>query len=308
MLCASVAAAACNEPPRVGADTARPAAPSERPVTRVPDSSRASRPDSAHARASDSIVQREDAALPAIPFDSTLPRPSYPQLPGWLVVGFYPGEIQSDTTPVTEPVITIYPFDSAWARVDRRRPFTLLLASGTVTAFSRGRVGKDEMWDGTDLSVRFARPASRGKSLASWLLPADTALEASALRIHDSLSADGNLRTWTAGPVKLVLRRVSKTSARLYGEQPGSTPIALRLVTIDTATDRDMGADSPAMLSLSDDWRLPHVGAAFRLGKAGPIVVVMRVSGYECQNYHVVVFSGSVTTVLDEPHYYYCQQ
>ena len=56
------------------------------------------------------------------------------------------------------------------------------------------------------------------------------------------------------------------------------------------------------------DWRVPRIGAAFRLGTAGPIVVVLRESGYECENVRVAIFDRlAPSRIVDEPDYYYCQ-
>ena len=309
LLWLSATVVACHEPPRVEADTAMQTTPSVQPTARVPDSNRSNRSDSARAPTADTIVARPAATLPPLLQDSSLPKPSYPQLPGWLVVGLYMGEPKASGAPAPDPVITIYPFDSAWARVDRRRAFTLVLPAGPATVFSNARISKDDQFaaDGTELSVRAAPPIADGKFFAGWLLPTDTAVEATPLPIHDSLAADGNLRTWTAGPVRLVLRRTSKTAAHLTGEGAGFKPADFGVVGINAATDSSMGVDSPAAFSLSDEWRVPYIGAAFRLGKAGPIVIVFRVSGYECQNYHIVAFGETATEVIDEPHYYYCQ-
>lgn len=296
MLWLSAIVVACHEPRRVDTDTATHAAPSGRSSAGIPDSNRA---DTARALKADSIVPRQGAAPAAVSLDSSPAKPSYPRAPGWLVVA---GLLAPE-----DSVITIFPFDSAWRYVDRRGKFTLLFRDGATAVLSNVRMLGHDEWVGIDLAVRAAAPVRAEGFFAGWLLPMDSAVGAIALPIQDSLSADGNLRTWSAGPVRLVLRRTSRTSAQLTGEQPGLKPAHLQLVAIDTATDNHMGTESPATLSLSEGWRLPNVGAAFRLGTAGPFVVVFLESGYECQNYRVVIFSKSATEIIEEPHYYYCQ-
>jgi hypothetical protein len=77
-------------------------------------------------------------------------------------------------------------------------------------------------------------------------------------------------------------------------------------IDVDSAADEHMGVDSDSLLTL-DNWRMPDVVAAVRLGERWPVVAIVYFSGYECSNYSIVIFRRSEITPIEEPHYYECQ-
>lgn len=306
LLLATAALGSCREPrPALATDTARRVAPD---TSNLSASARSMPADSATVRPGGTTPRSPDSLPNVAPADSSMPKPSYATIPGWLVVNaLHPLNDEDRAAPATDSVLTIFPFDSAWAHVSPRRPLTLLLPNGTTTTvFSNLKLSRHNTGNGSDVVFRSARPLAKAPFFAAWLLPAESAIAATTLPIRDSISADGNLRTWTAGPVRFVLRRLSKLSAKLTAEAAGVKPESLLVAEIRVDADTAMGFDSPAMLDLKEDWRLPTVGAAFRLGISGPIVIVYEAQGYECESYYILVFRQSRIERIDEPHYYSC--
>jgi hypothetical protein len=247
-------------------------------------------------------------AIAGSPAPYALPRASYPGVPGWLVIDGLHAQSADDMAAPRDAgyTISIFPFDSAWTRVDARSSLTLILPNGATRVVPQGRAWRKDSWDATVLSVRASDGAATSAVAAAWLLPALSVPDAAVLPVRDSLSPNGDWRSWTAGPVWFVLRRTDSISAVLTAERDGWASHVVRRVAIDSALDRAMGADPQTKLSLQSDWRLPLVIAAYRFGRSGAIAAVLTESGYECQNYFVVVFLASGIEVIDEPHYFFC--
>ena len=307
--------AACHESVKESAaDTTRTADTVGHPSTRASLDARA--PDTARPVAPDTMG-RPHAVSPPVDTrgDSSLPRRSYASAPGWLVIGprspveddeTLEGKLQVNDTNF-DSAIVVYPFDSAWARVDRRRALTLLTPRATTRLSLDGWVKRDDdRWDGTVIGVHPAHRLDMSPVLTGWLLPSDSATGASALPMHDSLTRDGSLRIWTIGSARIVLRRTGVLTAKLTAEREGLASLPLRLVSVDSADDSHMGAESDSILSLKGNWRVPRVVGAFRLGSSGPVAVVLMERGYECINYRVVLFLESRIELFDDPHYYAC--
>jgi hypothetical protein len=251
--------------------------------------------------------------LAGAPTDSFLPKWTYDSVPGWLVIeDMWADPVAAPfrrNTARREPdsLVVIFPFDSSWARADRRRSLTLLLPEGAATVFPNRFVGKyDHDEDATVVALRSSRRFSLSGLFAAWLLPTEYAKDAVALPIHDEVSADSSRRTWSIGPARLVLRRSSPVQATLTAERDGARPEDVRKIGVDTAADNHWGVESPKTLSLVEKQRIPMIGSAFRVGHNGPIVVVYEQSGYECLNVYAVVFFEHRIRVLDEPSFYEC--
>lgn len=264
------------------------------------------------------------AAVPAPPppdtgaasADSELPPPSYASVPGWLVMGGrgFPRHIgdstDSDRRAYTgidiDSGIIIFPADARWARVGTGTALTLLQPVGSVTLYPGGAAEHEQYSPATLLRAR-ALPAVELRKLSiGWMLPASSSAAMTALVVRDSVAPDSSAMTWTADSVRFVLRLTGKRSAELSASRLGRNPVHIFGMAVDSAADEDMGVDSDSLLTL-DNWRMPSVVAAFRLGDPWPVVAVIYFSGYECSNHSVVVFTASSIRSIDDPHYYECQ-
>jgi hypothetical protein len=264
---------------------------------------------------SDTVPHAHEPELAGVPTDSFLPKWTYDSVPGWLVIE----DLWADPVAATfrrntarlEPdsVVAIFPFDSSWARADRRRSLTLLLPEGAATVFPNRFLGKyDHDDDATAVALRSSRRFSLSGLFAAWLLPTEYAKDAVALPIHDEVSADSSRRSWSIGPVRLVLRRSSSVEATLTAERDRVHPEEVRKIGVDTAADSHWGLESPKTLSLVDKWRVPMIASAFRVGNNGPIVVVYAQSGHECLNVFAVVFFPNRINLMDKPSFYECER
>lgn len=294
---------ACALPACVAKSTAEKAkgadsAPAQRLAPQTPASKQ-----TVAAKSADSAQALPVPGTATVTPDSSLPKPSFEKLPGWLVIG---GPFVVSPATSTDSVLIVFPFDSAWLRGHGPTPLALLQGDH-LTSISAARRGEPQPYSqGIYLVVHGVPPVSEGRSVVGWLLRSDSAAGATAFPVHDSLSPDGNLRTWTAGPVRLVLKRVDKTSAQLTGSLSGVKPVDLESVAVNAETDSHMGIDSTTSLDLRDDWRIPKILAALRLGATSPIVVIVEESGYECANYRIIVFDHAGIELIEEPHYSYC--
>lgn len=301
--------ASCRERAAAAADTARQAPPpvvardTVKPIAAPADT------------VADTVPHMHEPEVSSVPTDSFLPKWTYDSVPGWLVINSlstYPTEarfLRNAARLQPDSVVAIIPFDSSWARADRRRSLTLLLPEGGETVFPNGFVRRLDEYsedNATVVTLRSSRRFSLSGLFAAWLLPTEYAKDAAALPIHDEVSADSTRRTWSIGPVRFVLRRTSPIQATLTAERDGVQPEEMNTIGVDTANDNHMGVESPKTLSLVDEWRVPKIGSAFRLGKNGPIVVVYERSGYECANLFAVVFFEHRIAFMDGPEFYLC--
>lgn len=202
--------------------------------------------------------------------------------------------------------IIVFPNDARWGSVGTGTALALLVPNGRVMLYPGGAAEDDAFTPATLLRAR-ALPAVEVTHLPiSWLLPAGQSAAMTQLVVNDSVAPDSSTRTWTMDSVHFRLRLTGRTTAALWAAHTGGDSVRIGGAQVRPADDAHMGVDSDSIITL-DNWRMPVIVAAFRLGDRWPVVAVVYFSGYECANYSVVVVRASSIGTIDEPHYYECE-
>jgi hypothetical protein len=265
----------------------------------------------------DSIPARPADTVPAAPFDTTLmtvdsllPKQAYEGIPGWLSLGirhpsFKVGEVVNGET-ITKPVIVVdsgiavFPVNDAWRHVSRGTPLVFISPTGEKSnLYPDG----EAVWEGTGDATVVRVRAIPIKNSVGWLVPRSKAADVTALPIRESLSADGNTRTWTAGDYRIRVHRTGRLDADVIAEARGLSVKRKSGARINPGADSSMGVDSDTLLDLRSKTHVPDFFAAYRFASWASTVFIFVDEGYECINYRVVVFRPSRIDWIEEPHY-----
>jgi hypothetical protein len=274
--------------------------------------------ESAGSRRADTVAAptRVAKALPVLGPDS-LPLVPYGDAPGWYVPFGRLSPADTATSGLTPELadganvrLFVFPPNNAWRRVQHGHT-TLLFDGGqaevkivAADSMQQPRAGAYFL-SPVDVALS-PRPSGTAWLAGMWLLPRHVA---GAARLSPRRTVFGDTAiTWTADGLVLLVRRTSATTVELLARTAAGHLVLLRSIGIDRQADSSMGVESSATLRLSggDDWRIPGVGAVFRLGPAGPWVFVLVESGYECSNDRLVRVDSSTARILGDEHYYEC--
>ena len=234
---------------------------------------------------------------------SALPATSYATLPGWLVIRA--ASPAAGTAGDSAATVVIFPGDSAWSRVAAGTPLLLLAETGHDTLRMAGGAEIDDFWDATHLRVAGAKRSAAGDERVAWLVAADESAGLVRVALRDSVAPDGRSHSWIAGHARLSARLTGAENAEFWAEQLGSEPLLVSRVGIDREADAHMGAESDSVLQLGS-WRLPRALAAFRFEGQGRTLMIFQQDGYECANYHAVIFEAARIVSAGDRHYFEC--
>lgn len=252
---------------------------------------------------------KSSSGTTAVTADSLLPSPSFPGVPGWMVLGIRKpfvahsanGGAAIDSQTITvDSGLAIFPPNDSWRKVERQTPLHYMGFSGdTVTVYPDGAA--DRLGDGDATVVRIRGPYARlGQG---WLVPSSAAAGIAFLPVHDSISPEGNTRIWSAGDYRIRLQRSGKLTGDIFAEYGKMSVKRAEGPRIDSAADAEMGVDSDSLLDIAGQAHIPVFHAGYRFGPRGPVVIVFSEAGYECNNFRVVVFWDSRIEWIEEPHF-----
>ena len=228
----------------------------------------------------------------------SFPLPPYEDVPGWYVpVLLSAGTVAEENfapalAEQANARLFVHPADNAWLLLPRGRAAVLLFPEREI--------------DVRILAADSLRPVRSGADFASpldvelrdldhswatlgelWLLPRRIP-GAAQLAAHKVVQGD-TMVVWSADNVALVLKRINRSSARIYARTPSGNLIPIRTIEHDPKADREMGVEPDSIFEFNhDDPWMPSVGAVFRFGPAGPWVFVLHTQGYECVNQNLV--------------------
>jgi hypothetical protein len=241
-------------------------------------------------------------SVSATPDTQQLPPARFDGLPGWMAfsVATRTEKAAAWLPHATEPRIAVV--TEAWDRVAAGTQVSAIGASErTAATFLRG---SEELYgcDGRREHMALFRP---GKALAPglvWLLPPDRAAEASVLPIRE-LAVTPTQRSWEVAGLRLTAERMSKLQGKL-SILKGSAHRDSMAFSKGEMEGSDRG---PIDLSSSAEIGVPLPAGAFRLAKAGPVVVVLVARTYEGFTFSLVVQQGDDIQLRKDVEYlYYC--
>ena len=242
--------------------------------------------------------------------DSLLPKQAYEGIVGWLALGirhpsFKAGDIVNgktitERTVVVDSGIAIFPVDDAWRNVRRGTPLVFVGAAGEKSIlYADGQAAWEGSGDATVLRVR----APLIPDAVGWLVPRNRVSDITPLPIRESISADGNTRTWTAGDYRIRIQRTGKLEADVIAETHGLAAKRRDRARINHEADSLMGVESDTILDLRTNAHLPQFLAAYQFASSASTLFIFLEEGYECVNFRVVVFRPSRIDWIEEPHY-----